>query len=290
MSIKNTIESRGFVRASKRHTAAKQIARLKSAGCGEVYVDGEALANLRACINSLRAGDTLMVTSLGRLHNTRQGVRAAVEQVVKIGARIMEVDAGRTIDASGLHHFQMAMDAADELANDKRRWSSKDAREAALTRWERWEKTPRNKAESIWRNIKDFPTIGSALAHPDMAGWTQNASYRAFGKRGTALWDKEKYRANMKVYVAQAGKDRKVKIGTTGNIDNRTNGIGHSLVKGVRIIAAVPGGYDLERELHQRFKEYRIRGEWFRLEGDLAEYVAGLPKYEDKTRRRRRRS
>ena len=32
----------------------------------------------------------------------------------------------------------------------------------------------------------------------------------------------------------------------------------------------------VEAALHKRFREYKVTGDWYRLEGALAEYVAGL--------------
>jgi hypothetical protein len=45
------------------------------------------------------------------------------------------------------------------------------------------------------------------------------------------------------------------------------------------VLAAIPGTYRDERNLHARFRHLHIRGEWFRAGADLLEYVAALPGY-----------
>lgn len=46
----------------------------------------------------------------------------------------------------------------------------------------------------------------------------------------------------------------------------------------LELVGHIKGGLKEERELHKRFAEYRFRpnGEWFRLEGELADYIATL--------------
>lgn len=42
----------------------------------------------------------------------------------------------------------------------------------------------------------------------------------------------------------------------------------------LRLLGSMFGGADLERALHRRFAQYHIRGEWYRLEGALAAFIA----------------
>lgn len=73
------------------------------------------------------------------------------------------------------------------------------------------------------------------------------------------------------------GCNGKVKIGTTTDLPRRHNDLSMGNPD-LTLLATILGGHREERELHERFREYRVRGEWFRLEGKLAEYVASLPK------------
>jgi hypothetical protein len=44
------------------------------------------------------------------------------------------------------------------------------------------------------------------------------------------------------------------------------------------ILAEVAGSTYLERELHRMFSDYRHRGEWFRLEGEMAVFINAIRK------------
>lgn len=48
----------------------------------------------------------------------------------------------------------------------------------------------------------------------------------------------------------------------------------------IRLLIEIPGTPPLERELHARFAAYRLHGEWFRLEGELADYIRRLAEAE----------
>lgn len=41
----------------------------------------------------------------------------------------------------------------------------------------------------------------------------------------------------------------------------------------LELVGYVAGGHKHERELHDRFREYRSHGEWFREEGEVSEWV-----------------
>ncbi|MFT4264746.1 MAG: GIY-YIG nuclease family protein [Nocardioides sp.] len=82
------------------------------------------------------------------------------------------------------------------------------------------------------------------------------------------------------VYVIERG--RWVKIGKSVDVPSRLkvlkNG-GSTMPDGMvigpfNLLFTIP--HDCETELHQRFSVYRDRGEWFRHEGEVAEWTAGM--------------
>lgn len=78
------------------------------------------------------------------------------------------------------------------------------------------------------------------------------------------------------VYVIRCGNF--IKIGKAADPAKRIAQLDAANPLELERIAVIKGqdGHRLERELHQQFHEQRHKGEWFRLEGALAEWVAGL--------------
>lgn len=64
------------------------------------------------------------------------------------------------------------------------------------------------------------------------------------------------------VYVAQRDSDRAVKIGWTSNLFQRQREL-RKVSGNVAVFAAIPGDKPVELRLHERFKAFRIDGEWF---------------------------
>jgi hypothetical protein len=122
------------------------------------------------------------------------------------------------------------------------------------------------------------------VRHTD-GGWSK------LGERGTTLGGRPRAERppespteppELVVYFLKNGKRKSVKIGVSGNVEKRLSSINTAAADKLTCIATVEGGYGKEKALHKQFKAYWIKGEWFRLEGELAEYVASLPTYKPK--------
>lgn len=184
MSTQQT-EIRGYVRQSRRHGQREQLAALEAAGIDRqlIYVEGKD-ENLGDCLASLIEGDTLAVTTLARLHNRRDGILAAVRELVEKRVTIWEVSTGKRHCGDLEGALETAIAALDELANDKRSMTPAQARKAAQIRHGR---TPTETAKRIWLDTDAYQTAGEALEHEDMDGWTAEAAYKKLGKRGNAV-------------------------------------------------------------------------------------------------------
>jgi hypothetical protein len=66
-----------------------------------------------------------------------------------------------------------------------------------------------------------------------------------------------------------------VKIGFTGNITKRLSSMRTASADELTLLYTMPGGTQMERRLHKTFAHLRVSGEWFRLEGPLAEFLEG---------------
>lgn len=116
------------------------------------------------------------------------------------------------------------------------------------------------------------------------------AFLRAMGADDSAVWKRQPApaphvaaalnalsAAEPRVYFMVA--DRFVKIGWTVDLRNRLRELQTGCPFTLALRAAISGGQPLEAELHRRFRAYRVRSgnEWFRLEGELADYIESLP-------------
>ena len=81
-------------------------------------------------------------------------------------------------------------------------------------------------------------------------------------------------------YVYAIGNENIVKIGFSLRPDRRLSKVSSDSPLEVNLLGFVPGGRDKELALHNKFSSYRVNGEWFRNEGDVAIFVATLPKVE----------
>lgn len=73
------------------------------------------------------------------------------------------------------------------------------------------------------------------------------------------------------VYFVRAGEY--VKIGVADNIFSRMSALQTGCPMQLECLLLLQGGYDLEMELHDRFRALHQRGEWFVWGDDVAAYV-----------------
>lgn len=67
-----------------------------------------------------------------------------------------------------------------------------------------------------------------------------------------------------------------VKIGFSHSVMQRLKNLQTNHPRPLELLATVPGPWELERELHQKFAHLRVQGEWFRPEPDLMSFIHSL--------------
>jgi hypothetical protein len=77
------------------------------------------------------------------------------------------------------------------------------------------------------------------------------------------------------VYFIAAGRGA-VKIGFAHDVESRLQALQTSSAEELVLLHYMEGTTADERRLHEKFAELRIRGEWFRHEGFLAEFIVTL--------------
>lgn len=181
---------RGFLRVSRHIGERSQRKLLEDSGVRAIYTESDGIG---AFITSLRPGDEVWVSSLGRLASRRTELRAAIEAIHDKKCVIVEAASGRRSNRAA-DVTRMVLDAADELALDAKALKPWQARKfgavggklnaARIRREQSASRLPPKEAANIWRN----PLLTNAEALEKMPGWTQAAAYRhkSLGRRGLA--------------------------------------------------------------------------------------------------------
>jgi hypothetical protein len=81
------------------------------------------------------------------------------------------------------------------------------------------------------------------------------------------------------IYFIRDSVTGNIKLGHSKSPGKRLSGLQTSTAHALILLAVIDGGPDEERRLHRDFAAERLRGEWFRPDGRLGEYVASLPPY-----------
>jgi hypothetical protein len=77
------------------------------------------------------------------------------------------------------------------------------------------------------------------------------------------------------VYFIRAGANGPIKIGFTSNLQRRLEFLQSGNHHRLKCLHTIAGTARLEREMHRRFEQLRITGEWFRYEGELRAFLRG---------------
>jgi hypothetical protein len=80
---------------------------------------------------------------------------------------------------------------------------------------------------------------------------------------------------NRLVYFIQPAGGGLIKIGVAARPKQRLYHLQTGSPVELRLVGTLPGGQPLEAELHQRFAEHRVRGEWFEPTAELLSLIAG---------------
>jgi hypothetical protein len=75
------------------------------------------------------------------------------------------------------------------------------------------------------------------------------------------------------VYFIEAG--GYIKIGFTGSVPSRLAQIETATPFVLTLLRQEPGTLETEMAFHKRFGALHVKGEWFRFEGELREYLEG---------------
>jgi hypothetical protein len=141
--------------------------------------------------------------------------------------------------------------------------------------------TQRSKAHSdLWRHIHAQQErqadgiradrerqVDRLVAEAQLRHRHQASAAKANGKVMKAAND------NATSYVYFITDGEAIKIGKADKPKSRLSGLQTSHHKPLRFLATMPGGAELERELHGVFAQFRIRGEWFKDCREIRDFI-----------------
>jgi len=82
----------------------------------------------------------------------------------------------------------------------------------------------------------------------------------------------------MTVYFIQAGEDGPIKIGFTRSksVEKRLSDLQHGNAETLVVLASIEGSLIDEKNLHIKFSQFHIRGEWFEPSYELLAHISDL--------------
>jgi hypothetical protein len=75
------------------------------------------------------------------------------------------------------------------------------------------------------------------------------------------------------VYFVQVGSRGDIKIGYSTNIMKRMNSLSSSMPENIKLLGYITGDLNREKELHKMFRILNVKGEWFRCDKSIIEYL-----------------
>lgn len=157
----------GYARVSTReqHLEA-QLARLREAGCARIYcekVSGAASVRpgWQACLEALRAGDTLAVVRVDRMGRRLRELVTALEELRELGAHVRSLEEGLDTSAKGgAFAFTLIAALAEKVRSDIRENTRAGLQEA------------RKRGRELGRPVKLTPAKLAQLEHLRAQGFT----------------------------------------------------------------------------------------------------------------------
>jgi hypothetical protein len=87
--------------------------------------------------------------------------------------------------------------------------------------------------------------------------------------------------ATVAVYFAQDEFRREIKIGFSTQVQYRLNLLGYAGFTRVTLLGWVPGGPKVEREMHAKFAQFALGGEWFEPAPELLAFIEESTRHDE---------
>jgi len=140
------------------------------------------------------------------------------------------------------------------------------------------------------RSVADADTLVSEMSDPQAVAYkhvrdaflkAEQVRHRDIESVRRAAADERTSRGGEVVYFLLS-EDGKVKIGTSAHLEKRMEALQTASSTKLTLALTIPGGAELEAELHQFFKAYKLNGEWFCFSDEIRYFISGASFYKNR--------
>lgn len=253
-------------------------------GAREVYQEGRGAEDLLAAVKSARAKMVGLVGGFRVLGETRREIMAAYAPAKAAGGILFDPLTGRCSDRDSAEMLDAALAKVHAELRTPPEGFEEIGRRGGQARWKGLieSRVPVESARKAWFDHKAFGTDMLVVEFLGL-GWSRSTLLKAFGPSGRRIGRRsatrhlnEGYVGPGDIYFVRAGDH--VKIGHSNNHQGRLSALQTGHHENLRVVGVVPGSQQDEKKMHKRFAKYRARGEWFKIEGELAAFLRDLEK------------
>jgi ribosomal protein L40E len=117
-------------------------------------------------------------------------------------------------------------------------------------------------AEELYEGLHEGISAGAAAPAPVLAAAVVNRAV-------------SQYQIGRVYFISGPGSADPIKIGfTSGDAETRLKGIQTGSPVRLNVIATIESDYRLENQIHRKFAQHRLSGEWFSRAPEIMEYIA----------------
>jgi len=140
------------------------------------------------------------------------------------------------------------------------------------------------------RSVADADTLVPEMSDPQAVNYkhvrdaflkAEQVRHRDIESVRRAAADERTSRGGEVVYFLLS-EDDKVKIGTSAHLEKRMEALQTASSTRLTLALTIPGGVDLETELHRLFKLYHLSGEWFSYSDEIRFFISGASFYKNR--------
>lgn len=266
-------------------------------GGRDVYREGVGAETLEAAVKGSRNKVVGLVGGFRVLGETRKQIMDAYAPAKAAGGILFDPLSGLRSDRDSAEMLDRALAGVHAEMRMPPGGFEEAGRKGGHNRWKKLaeSRVAVGVARKAWFDLSQFKTDAAVVAFLG-PGWSRSSLLNKFGKSGRRVGRRPEAAAALNngyvgpgdIYFVRAGKDR-VKIGFSNDHVSRFSALKTGNAHELKMIGIVPGTHQDEKAMHKRFAAYRVRGEWFKIEGELAAFLKKVEAANKVTRKRSRR-